>query len=64
MNQKLLQKDEDVLVSQLHPPLGVSTAQSRKRREMDTVAGSSLNETLEGLWQRLSPVSGGLCAQG
>lgn len=31
---------------------------------MDSVAGSSLNETLAGLLQRLSPAFGGLCAQG
>lgn len=31
---------------------------------MDSAAGGLLNGTLEGLGQRLSLVSGGLCAQG
>lgn len=63
MNWKSLQKDKDILVSHVHPPLWVSTAQSRKRKEMDSVASSSLNETLLGLRQRLSPVSGrSLCS--
>lgn len=64
MNWKLLQKDEDTVVSHLHPLLCVSTAQSRKRREMDLAASNSQNEGLIGLWQRLSLVAGGLCAQG
>lgn len=64
MNWKSLQKDKDILVSHVHPPLWVSTAQSRKRKEMDSVASSSLNEMLLGLRQRLSPVSGGVSVLG
>jgi len=59
MTQKSLQKDEDVL--DLHPPLRVSTAQIGKGRETDSVAGSSVNGTLEGLRQRLSLASEHLC---
>lgn len=52
MNQKALQKDEDVVVSQLHPLLWVSTAQHRRKIEMDSVPVSLLNETLERLQKR------------
>lgn len=62
MNWKSLQKDEDTVVSHLHPLLSV--AQSRKRREMDSAASSSHSEGLVGLWQRLFLVAGALCAQG
>lgn len=63
MNWKLLQKDEDTVVSHLHPLLCVSTAQSRKRRGTDLAASNSQNEGLVGLWQRLSLVAGGsLCS--
>lgn len=61
MNWKSLQKDDDTVVSHLHPLLSGPIAQTRKRREMDSAAGNSHNA---GLWQRLSLVAGGVRAQG